>query len=178
MAFEYVLAQCIEKWRGEAVLFPPVAEAEIHRIWGGCGRRAAKDVICLYTTVGGFADYTPDSDFYWSLWPLGVIRDENFERQGEGVMFCDHSIQVVNWEVRFEDDLRSSVWNVGCFGAARPEMTAPSLEIFFQLYLEEPNLLMDAWNARGAQAYKKRGLMQAGPVVDKSDPLWDEALDG
>jgi hypothetical protein len=155
VALDQVLTGCVEKWRREVVLLPPVTEAEIHRIWSGCGSRAAKDVICLYTTVGGFANYEFEPDFYWSLWPLDLIRDENTERKGQGVMFCDHSIQVVNWAVRFEDDLRSSVWNVGQFGVESAEMTAPSLEMFFRIYLETPWLLLDAWNPLRGEACKK-----------------------
>ena len=72
-------------------------------------------------------------------------------------MFCDHSIEVANWEVRFEDDLRSSVWNVRASGAEGAEMTAPSLEMFFRLYLENPWSLLDAWNPRRGEAYNPPG---------------------
>jgi hypothetical protein len=152
MGLDYIRALCIEKWRRERLtLLPPAEQTEVRRTWDGFGKQPAKDIILLYTTVGGFANHAMDDVFFWTLWRWDELRDENAEYQREGVMFCDHSIQAVNWEVRFEDDLRSSVWNVGCFGSDRPIMTAPSLQVFFEIYLEDPWLLMDAWGPYGGE---------------------------
>jgi len=174
MDFEDVLTLCIEKWRGEGIaLAPPVDEAEVRSVWECLGGRTSEDVVRLYTTIGGFAEDDYDSTLFWSLWPWDMIRQENLGRRGEGVLFCDHSIRVIDWEIRFEDDRRSSVWQV-----TDSSMTAPSLESFFRLYLEDPWQLLHAWSPPDGDPCKKQGSKRGGPFADKSDPLWDETLDG
>jgi hypothetical protein len=135
MSFGEILAQCMEKWRGTGItLLPPSDDDEIREIWGRLGHRVSEDILLLYTTVGGFDEGQWDRDeFYWSLWSVPRLRQENLGCPTGGVQFCDHSIQVITWELRFEDERRSSVWQVE--DEAR---SAPSLELFFQTYLEDP----------------------------------------
>ena len=177
MAVEDVLAVCIEKWRREGIpLLPAVEEAEVRRTWEGFGKQAAEDVVRFYSTVGGFVEYEFDDRFFWSLWPWDLLRQENTDRQGDGVMFCDHSLQVITWELRFEDDVRSSVWTAREL-YADPEMTAPSLESFLRIYFEDPWQLLNAWKPQDRDPTKQQGLKRGGAVADKSDPLWDKELD-
>jgi hypothetical protein len=136
-----VLNMCIARWRETGVaLSPPVEEAEVRRVLHGYGKRASEDVILLYGTVGGFKEYETDNDeSLWTFWPWKMVEERNTAYQGDGVMFCDHSLQVVIWELRFEEEGRSSVWQVD---SPCPVMTAPSIEAFFRLYLQDPLRLL------------------------------------
>lgn len=137
MAFGETLARCIDKWHGEAVaLAAPIEEAEIRKVWGRLGQPVSRDVLQLYTTLGGFRDYAFDGvDLLWTLWPWSFLIEENTQdpHRGRGIPFCDHSIRVVTWELRFEDEQHSSVWQSE--GNTR---SAPTLESFFRIYLDDP----------------------------------------
>ncbi|HEX3448820.1 MAG TPA: hypothetical protein VHS97_11235 [Isosphaeraceae bacterium] len=179
MPLDNLLALCIEKWRRQGIgLLPPVEEVEVHRAWGSFGQQAAADVVRLYTTVGGFAGYEMADPFYWSLWDWDQLLDENTQRPGAGVMFSDHMLRSIDYELRFEDELRTSVWHLGRFGPELPELVAPSLDMFFRLYLEDPWTLAGAWSPSEGAPSKMRGPKRGGWVMEKSDPLWDELLDG
>lgn len=73
--------------------------------------------------------------------------------------------------------MQSSVWTIRTL-YADPEMTAPSVEFFFRRYLEDPWLLLHAWNPPDGEPTKQQGLKRGGPVAGKSDPLWDKESDG
>jgi hypothetical protein len=179
MLLDNLLALCIEKWRRQGIaLLPPVGEAEVRRAWDSFGQRAAADFVRLYTTVGGFAGYEMAEPFYWTLWHWDQLLEENTQRPGAGVMFSDHLLSSIDYELRFEDDLRTSVWHLGRFGPELPELVAPSLDMFFQFYLEDPWKLAGAWSPPEADLCKTPGPKRGGRVVEKSDPLWDELLDG
>src|ERR1700732_1788971 len=118
MALDEVLSRCITKWRAESSpLLPPVTEPEVRRVWNSRGWRLSDDVLCLYTTVGGFADWVYLADFYWCLWPWNGLQQRNAEGPSQGIKFCDHSIDIVVWELRYEDERHSSVWR-----SYRPEV--------------------------------------------------------
>jgi hypothetical protein len=71
MALDAPVAYCIEKWRGENIpLCPPIARAEIRRVWGELGREVSEDVLRFYAQVGGIADDHYDEELFWALWPL------------------------------------------------------------------------------------------------------------
>lgn len=139
MALEEVVARCIEKWQREDIpLCPPIAEAEIRRVWGELGREVSEDVLRLYAQVGGFADDHYDEEFFWALWPFPRLLCENENFPTEGVLFCDHSIHIATWELRYEDERRSSVWQVDYRTPGWSQMTAGSLEEFIRMYLDDP----------------------------------------
>lgn len=137
MSFGAVIDRCVDRWLGQGIsLSPPVGEAEVREAWGRLGLHLSRDVLLLYTTVGGFAEDCWDEDFWWSLWPWDYLLEQNFGDRSQGVRFCDHSIQLVTWEVRYENERRSSVWR-SC-GTGPEVMCASSLESFFQMYLDDP----------------------------------------
>lgn len=108
-------------------------ESEVRRVWHEFGSQASADVVTLYSTLGGFQDYHFfTDDFYFSLWPWSWLQKRNREDRHRGVVFCDHSIESVTWELRFENEQTSSVWS------SHGERTAPSLKSFLELYLEDP----------------------------------------
>jgi hypothetical protein len=175
MGLDDVLARCIERWRKLGVaLAPPVDDGEIRSTWDGLGGQASDDVVRLYSTLGGFAEYESDFGFFWSFWPWAMIREENQCRRSKGIMFCDHSIRVLTWELRFEDKYHSSIWE-----AETGLMTAPSIESFLRLYLEHPWRLLTRWEPQpGSTLSKSRKFTGGRPIANRSDPLWDEVLDG
>ncbi|MBL8848307.1 MAG: hypothetical protein JNG89_01425 [Planctomycetaceae bacterium] len=128
-----VLRRCIAKWQDEGIsLAPPVAGDEVCRVWQAFGTEASADVLQLFATVGGFQDYEFDDDFLWSLWPWEWLTKRNTESPGEGVMFCDHSIGVVTWSLRYETPIHSSIWS------SHGVLTAPTLQLFLEQYLRNP----------------------------------------
>ena len=66
----------------EVPLLPPATESEVHDAFDAIGHRASRDVIELYTQLGGFEDYTCDE--LWSLWSPSRIRQGN----NVGGSFC------------------------------------------------------------------------------------------
>ena len=137
MALSDIMSRCIAKWRAEGItLSPPITETEVRRVWAALEREQTADVVELYATVGGFQDYTFEEGFYWSLWPWDWLRKRNGESARDGVMLCDHSIEIVTWELRFETGKHSSVWS------SHGDQSAPTLEAFLDQYLDDPWQLM------------------------------------
>ncbi len=119
------------------------------RVWEHFGQRLSDDVLLFYITVGTFAEYEFDVEFFWSLWPWEYLIEWNSEDSTTGIQFCDHSMKIVNWELRFEDQQHSSVWSFRPeygpgFGLVNynPDKVAPDLETFLHMYLEDPWQLM------------------------------------
>ena len=137
MAFSETLSQCTALWRAQGVsLGPPRSEAEIRHLWSELGHRISDDVLTLYSTLGGFAEYEFDgTSLDWSLWPWDWLIKRNREERRSRVMFCDHSIEIATWELRYRNKDVSSVW-------LYDHPTAPSLESFFNTYLDDPWKLM------------------------------------
>lgn len=137
MTFSTVISRCIDKWQAEGLeLAQPIAADEVRRVWSEFETELSADVLQLYSTIGGFQDYTFDEDFFWSLWPWDWLQERNREDRGAGVMFCDHSIGIETWELRYEDSKHSSVWS------SDGKQTAPTLESFLNLYLQDPSQLL------------------------------------
>ena len=134
IAFSDTLSQCIVSWQREGIAIgEPISEAQVRQAWSDLGLRVSRDVIALYSTLGGFAQYEFDNEFFWSLWPWDWLKKRNQEERHAGVMFCDHSIEICTWELRYENDEVSSVWLV-----QHAQQTAPRLEAFFEMYLADP----------------------------------------
>jgi hypothetical protein len=137
MVLNEVIAHCVEKWRSHGItLAPPIPEQEVRQVWEQLHSDVSADVLLLYTTIGGFDEYVFEKDFFWSFWPWDWLRKRNREEPGIGTKFCDHSIEIVTWELRYEDSEVSSVWS------SHGARSAPSLQSFLESYLDDPwNLL-------------------------------------
>ena len=133
MAFSEVISRCSDKWRAEGIkLAPPITESEVRRVWCELQSQVSADVLALYTTIGGFRDYTCDDELFWSFWPWDWLQQRNQEDPKSGVTFCDHSIEVITWELRYENEQTSAVWS------SHGNRTAVSLESFLESYLKDP----------------------------------------
>lgn len=71
------------------------------------------------------------------MWPWEWLLESNQNVSQTGVMFCDHSINVCTWELRYENPDVSSVWLV-----QQDCRIASSLEKFFEKYLADPWLFL------------------------------------
>ncbi len=103
-------------------------------MWQANGHGVSNDVLALYSAVGGFADWYYEEDFFWCLWPWNGLQEVNREEPGEGMLFCDHSVRLITWELRFEDESHSSVWirDPDC-----RRKVVPNLESFFLAYVDD-----------------------------------------
>lgn len=137
MTFPDILSRCVAKWVADGItLAPPITEDEVRRVWTGFKRELSVDVLQMYATVGGFQNYAFEEEFFWSLWPWDWLKNRNQESPRDGVMFCDHSIEIVTWELRYETSEHSSVWS------SHGDQSAPTLECFLDRYLDNPWQLM------------------------------------
>ncbi|MBT5017817.1 hypothetical protein OAH05_02540 [bacterium] len=133
MSLSTILSHCIAQWKEEGLeLGSPISEDEVRRVWAELNQETSADVVELYTTIGGFHEYTFDDDLFWSLWPWQYLQERNKELHREGIVFCDHSIEIDCWEIRYETRQHSSVWS------SHGYKTWSSLEEFFKQYLEDP----------------------------------------
>lgn len=133
MALSGLISRCISKWQAEGlVLAPPIAADEVRRVWSSFHQEVSSDVLLMYGTVGGFLDDVYDERFFWSLWPWDFLEKCNNESPCDGVAFCDHSLQIVTWELRYESPQHSSVWS------SHGNRSAPTLEAFLGQYLDDP----------------------------------------
>jgi hypothetical protein len=134
MSFADTLTKCAALWASQSIATgPPVPEEVIRETWSAFGQRVSQDVLTLYSTFGGFARWEFDEEFFWSLWPWDLLIERNKEERQTGIMFCDHSIEVLTWELRYENEEVSSVWST-----TRKDQTALSLESFLEVYLNDP----------------------------------------
>jgi hypothetical protein len=141
MSLAQILSQCIERWRRDGIpLGAPQEESRIRSAWASFNQPLSADVLSLYATIGGFGNYVfDDMESFWFFWPWDTLVERNAKEPREGVVFCDHSIGVLTWEFRFENESTSSVW------LSQDELrAAPSVEAFFQIYFDDPNQLLFA----------------------------------
>lgn len=138
--FSETLDRCITSWRGKGLrLGDPIAPHTIVDAWKTFGHKLSSDVVKLYTTIGGFADYDQWDGNFWNLWPWDHLIERNREDPyASGVVFCDHSLEVCTWVLKYESPSTSSVWLGDVYE------TAPSLAAFFQRYLTDPKI--DLWS--------------------------------
>ena len=72
-----LIDQAMQSWKKAGIpLLPPANADTIRTAMNGIGRQVSEDVLQLYQTVGGFADY----DLYdncWGLWSLDRIVEWN-----------------------------------------------------------------------------------------------------
>ncbi len=141
--FDETLNHCISKWRNEGIkLEPPLTEAAIRRLWDHFGMPVSADVLRLYTTLGGFKTGEYEEGFFWYFWPIDDVIEINTKNPSPGIRFCDHSIHIVDWEIRFENPLISSVWRVYPGDPEPPDQVADDLQSFFRIYLDDPYQLV------------------------------------
>lgn len=134
-----LLSKSLEKvseiWKKECLnLVKPSPEKEIVEKFAKLKIPIARDVIEVYSTVGGMVDNELDSTLF-SFWNIDKILEEN-ESDSELVSFADFLIYSHLYYFKFKNEAVSSIhiyWDENDI-----EKIADSFEEFFENYLETP----------------------------------------
>jgi hypothetical protein len=136
----YSLSTMIERWRSEGlVLLPPEPEFSVRETFRQIGALPTSDVIAMFAMLGGMREMDRE---LWRLWSLSEIREENSTDVDGGVWFSDYAVSAWNYRLAPNDNDTSSVIaeyasNVPC------KKVASSLEEFFNIYVEDPYLVIE-----------------------------------
>jgi len=137
-----LIDRAVKSWKQAGIpLLPPANADTIRRAINGFGRQVPEDVLQLYQTVGGFADY----DLYdncWGLWSLDRIVEWNPayfewstapERKLTG--FADVGLDLWFLCFQYENERESSVW---IENGENVHLVASSMAEFLSLCLSDP----------------------------------------
>ena len=131
------MERAIEQWRREGIdLLPPNEEAAVIAALNQIGRKYSRDVLTLYSAVGGMRDGESDSHA-WSLWPLERVLSENPCYDRPYILFADFLIDSYLYCFRYENDESSSVC-IEYGNGEEPTCVAGSVDEFFEIYLRSP----------------------------------------
>jgi hypothetical protein len=137
------ISRVVENWRRSGLkLLPGVQKASLMQQLHGLNRQISRDVLLLYSTTGGFADYDTDPHF-WSLWELPRVVSENAKYERPYILFADWAISAWCYCFRYENTETSSVL-VDYFDGKKPRVISPSVGEFFSHYLTHPSEISDA----------------------------------
>lgn len=133
------LKQVVDGWKKEHLeLAVSCSEKTVIDAFVRIGRLISKDIIELYSYVGGMADGSSDSKLF-SLWTLDEVMKENSPSKSlnsEYTYFGDWLISSHVYAFKFESINTSSVYSD--FSSQDLVKVADSLEEFFDLYLKTP----------------------------------------
>lgn len=140
------LAQLVRRWNAEgARVLPPTLPSETTAAFLALGHIATADVIALYEGCGGMEQM---DDNYWRLWPLPEIVRENAESNGLGVLFGDYLIDCWRYRLKPVNSEVSAVY-VDYYNGRDPVQVAPSVEVFLECLLTDPEELLERRLADG-----------------------------
>jgi hypothetical protein len=135
------IEKVVDAWRTERIkLLPPADEATILAAMKLIERPVSRDVVDLYTQVGGFEDSAADSHT-WSLWSLARICREHSKYRRPYILFADYMINSHLYCLRYENTEVSSVY-VDHFDGSEPVLVASTVEDFFHLYFSDRKKLL------------------------------------
>jgi hypothetical protein len=137
-----VLQETLQKvndlWKKEGLsLAKPFLPAQLTGTFGKLGVRLSKDVIEVYSTLGGMTDGEMDSECL-SFWAIERILKENAPKS-EFIYFADFLIDSHHYAFKIEDRVNSSI-HVHYSEKDRPKV-ADSFDEFFRLYLTDKSKL-------------------------------------
>ena len=121
-----------QKWRAEGLkLASPLLEAEIIEAFANLGIRLSRDVVQVYSTIGGFVDENMDSECL-SFWTAEKILHEN-DFNAEDVYFADFLIDSHQYCFRYKNADSSAIYVH--YSETDRFQIADSFDEFFELYL-------------------------------------------
>jgi len=130
-----LIDKLVRIWKDHNVGFiTPSSVSEIQRTFISVGSKASKDVIALYSKIGGMDSM--ENDALWRLWSLNEIIKENKEPSSYGILFSDHCIDCWQYRLRYETEERSSVFID--FGGKDPVKFYDGLDDFLAAYDRDP----------------------------------------
>ena len=129
-----------KKWKTEDLLaFPPYGESIVRATFLDTGMEPSKDLIFLYSVIGGME--VPDAQL-WRLWPLSEVADRTSEANDFGVLFSDYLLD--SWAYRITpNDMDTSAVYVDYFDGRDSFLIARTLEQFFDSYLQDADRLLN-----------------------------------
>ena len=121
-----------QKWRNEGLsLASPLLEEEVVEAFANLGVLAAKDVVQVYSTIGGFAEDGLDSECL-TFWTLEKILREN-DFNAEEIYFADFLLYSHEYYFKSKNAESSSIYVR--FSETDRFQIADSFDEFFELYL-------------------------------------------
>ena len=128
------LKSLMRRWRKERVrLLPPESPANVQATFERLGSKATRDVIELFSVLGGMDRM---DDGYLQLWSLQQMERENTSRSEFGPIFADYLISSWCFRLLPVDEETSAVY-VDHFHRT-PERVASSLTEFLDTYERDP----------------------------------------
>lgn len=129
----------IETWRGECTPLRPALSCEgLERLWRAHGFRPTKDVVDLYTLVGGMESDCPDNRNF-QLWCSERIEAENARSKWDFLWFGDWLIASHLYALKPIDDYHSAVYiDHRCDRETPPQFLAKSLYEFAERLVCNP----------------------------------------
>jgi hypothetical protein len=128
------LQALIHRWRSEGIeLLPPESPTAVEATFERLGSRATRDVVALFSSLGGMDKM---DDGYLKLWSLQEMEQENLARSEFGPIFADYLISCWCFRLLPVNDETSAVY-VDHFHRP-PELVASSLAEFLATYERDP----------------------------------------
>ena len=129
------LQPLLRRWNTERVkLLPPELPANVEAVFERLGSKATRDVVELFSLLGGMDKM---DDGYLKLWSLQEMESENTVRSEFGPIFADYLISSWCFRLRPIDEATSAVY-VDHFDPRPPELVASSLTEFLTIYERDP----------------------------------------
>ena len=128
------LHSLMRRWNAEGIrLLPPELPDDVEATFARLGSRATRDVVALFSALGGMNEM---DDGFLKLWSLREMEEENSSRSELGPIFADYLVSCWCFRLCPVDDDTSAVY-VDHFHRP-PELVAPSLAEFLVLYERDP----------------------------------------
>jgi hypothetical protein len=135
------LQSLMGRWKKEGVtLLPPEIPQATSAAFSRVGSHATRDVVELYSVLGGMEQM---DDGYLKLWSLSEIEADNPVRSEFGPIFADYLISCWCFRLRPVSAEESAVY-VDYFNGRPPELVAGSLSEFLAIYERDPKAV-HAW---------------------------------
>jgi hypothetical protein len=133
------LEPLIRKWRTADIgVLPPYGEAIIRSTFLEAGIEPSKDLITLYSAIGGMES---DDRNLWRLWSLSETDGRKAEPNKFGVLFSDYLLESWVYRVKPISKDVSAIY-VDYFDGKASILVATSLEQFFSLYAANADKLL------------------------------------
>lgn len=129
----------IRKWQSESVpLMPSCGTYLVRATFLGTGIEPPKDLVTLYSLIGGMED---TDDTLWRLWPLSEVDGRKLDANEFGVLFADYLIDSWAYRIKPNNTETSSVY-VDYYDGRDSVLVAETLEEFFNALVEDAEKLI------------------------------------
>ena len=138
-----LIRRVVEDWERRGIeLLPGIEKNHLIETINGMDCKVSRDVMELYTSTGGFAEYETD-EHLWSLWSLSRLVSENADYERPYILFADWAVSAWCYCFRYESEQTSSIL-VDYFDGTNPRIVSPSVDAFFSQYLQDASKITDS----------------------------------